>query len=169
MRKLLRVIDSISGYTGGVMKWFCYALVLVVVYDVIMRYVFNDPPMWAFDTAVMLGGTIYVLAWAYTHRYRGHVRVDVIYHHLSHRARAIIDAAGTLFLFFPLLALVIHESFRWMWRAWVIHERFMETYWYPPVAPFRTIVMLGFCLLLLQGIAQFIRDSYIVIKNKPYD
>lgn len=169
MRKLLRVIDAVSGYTGGLTKWLCYALILVVVYDVIMRYVFNDPPMWAFDTAVMLGGTIYVLAWAYTHRHRGHVRVDVIYANLSPRKKAIIDAGGTLLLLFPLLALIIHESFRWMLRAWVIHERFMETYWYPPVAPFRTIVMLGFCLLFLQGVAEFVRNLYFSVKNKPYD
>ena len=169
MRKLLRVIDSVSGYTGGLMKWFVYALVLVVVFDVIMRYVFNAPPMWAFDTAVMLGGAIYVLAFTYTHRYGGHVRVDVVYVHLSPRRKAIVDAAGTLFLLFPLMALLIHESFQWMWRAWVIHERFMETYWYPPVAPFRMIVMLGFCLFSLQAVAEFIRNLHFVIKNKPYD
>ncbi|HEY82669.1 MAG TPA: TRAP transporter small permease subunit [Dehalococcoidia bacterium] len=169
MRKLVRIIDSISGYAGGFAKWLAYLLVLVVVYDVLMRYVFNAPPMWAYDSAVMLGGTIYVLAWAYTHRYRGHVRVDVIYTHLSPRTKAIIDAAGTFFLLFPLLGILVHESFVWQWRAWKIGERFMETYFYPPAAPFRTMVLLGFCLLSLQAVAQFIRDLYFCLKNKPYD
>lgn len=169
MRKLVRFIDAISGYTGGFAKWLAFALILVVVYDVIMRYVFNAPPEWAYDSAIMLGGTIYVLAWAYTHRYRGHVRVDIIYANLSPRGKAIIDAAGTLFLLFPLLALLIEESFSFMWRAWKIGEIFRETYFYPPAAPFRTMVWIGFCLFTIQAIAQFIRDLYFAVKNKPYD
>jgi len=169
MRKLVRIIDAISGYTGGFAKWLAYALILVVAYDVVMRYVFNAPPVWAYDMVIMIGGTIYVLAWAYTHRYHGHVRVDVIYTHLSPRTKAIIDAACTLVLLFPLLALLVHESFLWQWKAWEINERFMETYWYPPAAPFRTMVWIGFCLLSLQVIAHFIRDLYFSVKNKPYD
>ena len=169
MRKLVRFIDAVSGYTGGFAKWLAFALILVVVYDVVMRYVFNAPPMWAYDIAIMLGGTIYVLAWAYTHRYRGHVRVDVIYANLSPRTKAIIDATGTLFLLFPLLALLIQESFSFTWRAWKIGEIFRETYWYPPLAPFRTVVLIGFCLFTLQAVAQFIRDLYFSVKNKPYD
>lgn len=169
MRRIVRVIDSTIRYIGETEKWLCFALILVVVYDVIMRYVFNNPPMWAFDTSIMLGGTIYVLAWSFTHLYRGHVRVDVIYANLSPRKKAIIDAAGTLFLLFPLIALLIRESFRWMWRAWTIKEVFMITYWYPPAAPFRSVVFIGFCLLFLQAIPQFIRDFYFSVKNKPYD
>lgn len=169
MRKVVRVIDAISGYTGGFLKWLTYALILVVAYDVFMRYIVNAPPMWAYDVSVMLGGTIYVMGWAYTQRYRGHVRVDVIYTHLSLRGKAIVDAAGSFFLFFPLMAVLIYEAFHWMWRAWAIHERFMETYWFPPVAPFRTVVLIGFSLLFLQWFAQFIRDLYLSINNKPYE
>lgn len=169
MRKVLGAIDSLSGYTGGMLKWFCYALVLVVVYDVTMRYVFNAPTMWAFETAYMIGGSIYVLGFTYTHLYRRHVRVDIFYSYLSPRGRAIIDVVGTLFLFFPLLALLIHASFSEMWRAWSIGEVSSVTTLYPPIAPFKTVVLLGFCLFTFQAIAQFIRDSYLLITSKPYD
>ncbi len=168
MKRLTDIVDAISGYSGGLMKWFAYLLIIVVVIDVVMRYVFNRPPVWAYDISVMLGGTIYVMAWAYTHRYNGHVRVDVFYTHLSPRKKAVIDTAGTFFFIFPLMMLLILESWEWMWRSWVINERFMETYFYPPVAPFRTIVMIGFCLLLLQAIAEFMKNLYFVVKNKPY-
>jgi len=43
------------------------------------------------------------------------------------------------------------------------------TYWYPPLAPFRTVVALAFLLLAIQGVAQFIRDFYRLIRNKSYD
>ena len=169
MRKVPRVIDAISRYTAELLKWFCYALVLVIVYDVIMRYVFDAPTMWAFEIAYMLGGAIFVLGFAYTHYHRAHVRVDVFYSRLSPRRKAIIDVFGTLFLFFPLLVLFVHGSFSFMWRAWSIGEISIVTNWFPPIAPFRTVVFIGFCLLAFQAIAQFIRDLYILVRNKPYD
>lgn len=169
MRKVLRVIDAITQYTAELLKWFCYALVLVIVYDVIMRYVFDAPTMWAFEIAYMLGGAIFVLGFAYTHYHRKHVRVDIFYSRLSPRRRAIIDVFGTLFLFFPLLVLLIHGSFLWMWRAWSIGEISIVTNWFPPIAPFRTVVFIGFSLLAFQAIAEFIRDLYILVRNKPYD
>lgn len=168
MRKFIRFVSAVTDYTGRYTKWLVYALIVVVVIDVVLRYVFNRPPVWAYDVSVMLGGTIYVLAFAYTHRYNGHVRVDVFYAHLSPRKKAVIDAAGTFFCIVPLMVLLMMESWEWMWRAWKINERFMETYFYPPVAPFRTIVLIGFGLLLLQAIAELIKNVYFVVKNKPY-
>lgn len=169
MKKVLRIIDSISDQTGRVIRWFCYALILVVVYDVTMRYVFNAPTMWAYETAIMIGGSIYVLSFAYTLRHRGHIRIDIFYARLSLRGKAIIDVLGTFFLFFPLLALVAIASYTWMWKAWVTGERSFETYWYPPLAPFRTVILIGYCLLAFQAVTQFIRDLYVLLRNRPYD
>jgi len=160
MRTFIRAIDALSGYAGGLAKWFCYALILIIVYDVTMRYVFNAPTMWAFETSMMLGGSLYTFAYSYTHLHRGHVRVDVIYVHLPLKAKAAIDVLGTFFLFFPLLGFLIKASFALTWRAWAIGETSDITYWYPPLAPFRTVVLLGFCLLALQAVAHFIRDLY---------
>ena len=169
MRKLLRLIDSVTDYAGSVVMWFCYVLVLVVVYDVLMRYAFTAPTMWAHETAIMLGGSIYALAWAYTHRHNGHVRVDVFYLRLSPRGRAIIDVVGGLFFWLPLALILLNISFSWAWRAWVIGEKSTITYWYPPLAPFRTVVVIGFCLLAFQALAHLFRDSYLLIKGKAYD
>lgn len=169
MRKLLRTMDSISGYTGGLLKWLCYALVLIVVIDVVARYVFRAPTVWAYDVSYMLGAVIYSLAWTYTQRYREHVRVDVVYTRLSPRKKAIIDALGTLFVFLPLVALLTVESSRWAWKAWLIKERMVETYWYPPAAPIRTVVALAFALLFFQLVAELTRRGYFAIKGTAYD
>ena len=169
MKKFLGIIDSVSDYTAGLTKWLCYALVLIVVISVTMRYAFNEPTIWGYETAIMTGGTIYVLGWAYAHYHRRHIRVDVIYSHLSLRAKAVIDVIGSLFCIFPLMVVLIYASGKWAWHAWEINEKLTETYWYPPFAPFRTIVLIGFCLFLFQAVAQFIRDLYTMAKNKPYD
>lgn len=134
-----------------------------------MRYVFNAPTKWGYETCSMLGGTIYALGWAYDHLHKSHVRVDIFYTRLSQRGKAITDVICAAIFFFPLMAILIKTTVSWAWRAWSIGEVMIEAHWYPPAAPFRTIVAVGICFFALQGLAQFIRDLYLVIRRKPYD
>jgi TRAP-type mannitol/chloroaromatic compound transport system permease small subunit len=133
---------------------------------VIMRYVFGASTLWAYEVGLMIGATIYVMAWAYVHKNHGHVRVDILYQRLSPRKQAIIDVIGDLFLFIPLMILLVSLSVDWAWRSWATNEKMYETGWYPPASPLRTMVALGVCLFALQGLAQFIRDLYLLIRNK---
>lgn len=134
-----------------------------------MRYVFRRPTMWGYETMIMTGAAMYALAWAYVHREKAHIRVDVFYMRLSARGKAVIDAICTFFLFFPLISLLGYMAFSWMVRAWKIGEKSVESYWYPPIAPLRTAVFLGLLFFGLQGLAQFIRDVYLLVRNKSYD
>jgi len=169
MRNILRVIDSISEWTAKAISWFCVALILVLVFDVVERYVFGGATVWAYETAVMLGATIYVMGWAYVHRLREHIRVDVFYVHLSLRKQVIIDIVGTLLFLLPLLYVMIDTSIFYMVRAWKIDEVLAETFWYPPAFPFRTMMVVGLSLFTIQVVAQFIRDLYLLVRNKAYD
>jgi TRAP-type mannitol/chloroaromatic compound transport system permease small subunit len=169
VNKILRAIDATSGFMGGVVKWFCYVLILVMVYDVTMRYLFDAPTMWAYETAIMLGAAMYALAWSYTHLNKGHVRVDAIYTHFSPRGKALIDVIGAVLFFLPLAATLIYTSAFWTLRAWRIGEVLTEGYWYPPLSPLRTVILIGVVLFALQGSATIFRDVYFLIKNKPYD
>jgi TRAP-type mannitol/chloroaromatic compound transport system permease small subunit len=168
VRKIVRVIDSISDRTGRTACWLASILVFLVALEVIMRYVFNAPTMWNYETSQMTGGSLFALGWAYAHRYHSHVRIDVLYTRLSPRAKAGVDVFGTFFLFFPLMLMFISTSIAWTWQAWEINEKSVETYWYPPIAPFRTVVTIGLILFTLQGLAQFIRDFYLLVRNKTY-
>ena len=109
------------------------------------------------------------MAWAYTHYHRRHVRVDVIYTHLPDKGKAIVDIIGTSFFILPLMIVLIYAAFNWTWEAWAIGEKMHETYWNPPMAPFRTAILIGFCLFAFQIVANFIRDLYFLIKGKSYD
>jgi len=166
MRTIVRVIDAISEYTGKIVRWACLALVLVLCYEVTARYVFNAPTSWASETSSMMGGTIAVLGWSYTHRHGGHVRVDVFYSHLPPRGQAILDIALSLLFFFPLLFFLAYIAWDRMWFSWSMGEVMARGNWYPPVGPIRTVVVLGLCLFALQGVAQFIRDLYRLTRNK---
>jgi TRAP-type mannitol/chloroaromatic compound transport system permease small subunit len=169
MRTIIRSIDSISEWTGRSVSWVCVVLVLVLCYEVLMRYVFSSPTSFVHELSGMLGGTIAALGWSYTHRYRGHVRVDVIYTHLSPRGKATIDVLLTLLLFFPLIAILIKNSAESALFAFKMGEVSRLSFWYPPAWPIKTVMFLGLSLFAFQGIAHFIRDFYQLVKDKPYD
>lgn len=169
MRTVLRVIDSMSQQVGSAARWLCPALVLVGAFDVIMRYAFNAPTIWAYETMIMLGGSIYALGWAYDQLHKSHIRVDVWYARHSPRGKAISDIICTALFFFPMMVILIRASVWWAVEAWSIGEVMIESYWYPPAAPFRTAIALGICLFTLQGAAQFIRDLHFVIRRKAID
>ena len=169
MRNVLRAIDATSDWAGRTMSWCAVALVLMVVLEVFMRYAVQKTIMWSNETGLMLGTALYCAGWAYAHRHRAHIRIDLIYLQMPARVRAIFDVTGTLILFFPLMLVFIQSSAYYTWRAYKIGEMSNLTFWYPPIWPWRTIVLLGFVLLILQGAAHFYRDVYQVIRNKPYD
>jgi TRAP-type mannitol/chloroaromatic compound transport system permease small subunit len=169
MRATLRVIDATSEWTAKAVSWLTVTLVLVLVFDVVERYVFGGATVWAYETGTMLGATIYVMGWAYVTRMRDHIRVDVIYVHLSPRAQLTIDVIGTLLFMLPLLYVLIDTSIYYMLRAWRIGEVLAETFWYPPAGPFRTVVVVGLFLLAFQTVAHLIRDFYQLVRNKAYD
>jgi len=169
MRKLLKVIDTISEWSGRLGRWFTLFLVLVMVYEVISRYAFHRPTMWAYETSIMLGCALYALGYSYVQCHRAHVRVDVFYIRLSSRGKAIIDVIGGVIFFLPLIIMLTDTSWLWMIKAWKIKEKMFETYWFPPAYPLRTAVALGFALLAMQGLAQLFRDFYQLIRNKAYD
>ncbi len=167
VNKLLSIIDSMSEWTGRSISWFAFTLVLVSVYDIVLRYIFNKPTIWAYETSCMFGATIIVAGWGYVLLHHGHVRVDVFYSRMSIRKRAVIDIFGGLLLFFPLVISLLWISIPWTVDAWKMSEVMVETYWYPPAAPIRTVVTIGLGIFALQGIAQFIRDLRLLIRGEP--
>lgn len=166
MRAVFRAIDQISEWTAKATSWLCVALVLVLAYDILMRYVFGGATIWAYETAVMLGATIYLMGWAYIQRLHEHIRIDVIFMRLSPKTRLVIDVIGNLVFLLPLLAVMIDTSIFYMLRAWRINEKLAETFWYPPAGPFKTMLVVGLSLFALQSLVQVIRDIYQVIKGK---
>ncbi|HUU64566.1 MAG TPA: TRAP transporter small permease subunit [Dehalococcoidales bacterium] len=166
MKKVLKTIDALSEWSGDLGRWLMIPLILAIVIEVTMRYAFNHPTMWAYESSIMLGAALYALAFSYAELHNAHVRVDVFYTRLSPRGKAIIDTIGGLVIFLPVMAMLVYTSWEWMLHAWKIKETMVLTYWYPPAYPLRTVIALGFGFLLLQGLAGLFRNFYLLIRNK---
>jgi len=169
MKVILKFVDAISQKVGSAARWLCVALILVGVFEVTMRYVFDAPTIWAYETSSMIGGSIYALGWAFALLHKSHIRVDVFFSRLSLRGQAIADSVLALIFFFPLIGLMAERSIFWAWRAYSRNLVMMESYWYAPQWPFRVILAVGICLLLLQGIVKFVRDAHFAVKGTTID
>jgi TRAP-type mannitol/chloroaromatic compound transport system permease small subunit len=167
MRKILHVIDTVNERAGSISSWLVAALIAVILYEVIARYVFNAPTTWGFNTLRMLGGAIVVLGWVYAQRHNSHIRVDVFYVRFSPRKKALIDVIGTGVFFFPLFGafIVLASSSVWQTLLGIVTVSYQVNL--PTNLLYKIIIFMGFCLFFLQFVARFIRDVYILAKGRP--
>nr|MQY77855.1 TRAP transporter small permease subunit [Bacteroidota bacterium] len=131
MKKIVQVINSISEFTGQVVKFLVVALIIVLCCEVVSRYVFNNPTIWALETAKMLMGTFGACGWGYTYLYDGHVRVDVLYAHLSRRGKAWINVIMSIIFLFPICIILISAGTKWAVFSWKAGEKMVESSWLP--------------------------------------
>ncbi len=167
MKKFLTVVDSISEWSGMIARWAVMALVLVLSFEVVMRYVFDNPTIWAHEMSMMLGVFLVCIGWSYVHLHHGHVRVDVLYSRMSPKGKAITDIVCTLVFFLPLLIVLMYAAAEMAWEAYIFDEVLMASFWYPPALPVRLVVVIGMFTFLLQGVAEFVRDVHLVVKGGP--
>jgi TRAP-type mannitol/chloroaromatic compound transport system permease small subunit len=153
MKKVVQFINSISEYSGRVVMWAVIALIVVLCYEVIARYAFNSPTIWALETSEMLGGVIGVLGWGYT------------YVRLPPRGKALVDVVMALIFLFPLVGILIFSGMSWAATSLATGEKMVESSWLPPAAPFRIVIAAGFCFFALQCVARFITDLHLLIKK----
>lgn len=169
LKKILKAIDKISETAGAVGKWFAVALVLIGSYEAISRHFFNSPTIWAYDSLCMAGGALYLIGASYTYLKNSHTRVDLFYSQLSEKGQAIMDVICALILFFPLMTVMFALSVEWSVKAIKVNEVMFNSFWYPPAAPYRIVFALGLFMLILQGLAKFVRDVYFIIRGKQID
>ncbi len=91
MQKTLLLVDKISTWVGHAFSFLIVVLTLHVTWEVFSRYVLDAPRAWAFDAMIMLYGTMFMMAGAYTLAKNGHVRGDVLYGFFQPRTQATID------------------------------------------------------------------------------
>lgn len=137
---------------------------LTGVYEVAMRYFFNNPTKWVWETNGFLLCVYVALGGGYTLLIRGHVKVDLVYDRLSTRTKSIVDLVSSLFMF-VFLGLLLVQGFKMGLFSLHILEH-SPTIFRPPIYPFKLILVFGIFLFLLQGVANFVRNIYIARSAK---
>jgi len=164
---VLHIADVTSEKTGQVISWLLVPMTGVLVYAVILRYVFNSPPIWAHETGLFMYAALSLLAGAYTQVNKGHVRVDVLRGVLSDRKQALIEVITYLLFFFPFCALVGWFGLKAALRSLAIMECSVSV-WSPILWPIKMLIPIAAFLLLMQGLADFTRELYY-LSGRAYE
>ena len=165
IEKIIGVIDRISEWTGRIVSWLVVVFTVVLGYEVVMRYAFNAPTKWAFDMSYMLGGSYFLLGTGYTLLKKKHVRIDIFYALFSTRKKALVDMIFDIVFFFPLWGVLLYSLIPYVYISWIMDERSMQGYWMPILYPFKTVMPVGIFLLLIQGVAEFLKSALVLARG----
>jgi TRAP-type mannitol/chloroaromatic compound transport system permease small subunit len=157
MQKLLLSVDRISTLVGQAFAWLILALTLQVSWEVFSRYVLNQPNPWAFDLMIMMYGTVFMMAGAYTLSKNGHVRGDVLYGFFPPRLQAGLDLLLYFVFFIPGTVALVWAGYTYAAESLAIRETSTLTANGPPLYPFKMVIPIAGILLLMQGIVEMIR------------
>jgi len=163
--RTIRVIDAISSASGHAVGWIVLPLIAVMSYELTVRYMLN-PTLWAYDLSYMLYGAMFMLGAAYTLRRGAHIRTDFLYQNWPVKVQAAVDAACYLLLFFPGIAIFFWISTDFAWRSYVQSERSVGSAWMPVIWPLKWCIPVGAGLLLLQGVAEFLKCLHALRTGK---
>ena len=151
-----KAIDATNETVGRAVLWLVGAATLISALNALARYGLGRSSNAWLEIQWYLFGAIILRAAGYTLKHNGHVRVDVIYGHCSARAQAWIDLLGALLFLLPLCGLMV----------WLALPAFIDSFQSGEMSPdagglvrwpVRLLIVLGFALLGLQGVAEIIK------------
>src|SRR5436190_11126613 len=157
MQQLLLYVDKVSTFVGQTFSWLIVALTLLITWEVYSRYALDHPHPWAFDVQIMMYGTLFMMAGAYTLAKNSHVRGDVLYGFFPPRVQASLDLTLYLLFFLPGIIAFVWAGYTYAAESWAINEHSNITSEGPPVYPFKTVIPVAGALILMQGIVEIIR------------
>jgi len=143
------------------------ALVLCTVYEVVARYVFHAPTIWAFDITFMLHGSLFMLTGAYALQKGSHIRIDVLSTRLPDRVQHAVNLLAYAGLFLPAIGVVAHATIRRSYSAFVTGEHELVSAWGPTIWPFFSALALGLVLLWIQALVEAARHLRGLVRGTP--
>jgi len=153
-------LDRVNLWSGKIVGWLIFPMVLSLVYEVGARYFFNAPTVWAYDMTYMLYGTFFMLGSGYTLLRGGHIRTDTFYSAWTPRTQGAVDATCYLFFFFPALIAFLWVTWPFFLTSFLRAERVVSSPWMPVIYPLKFAMPLTCALLLIQGVAEFLRSIH---------
>jgi TRAP-type mannitol/chloroaromatic compound transport system permease small subunit len=156
MQKLLLAVDAFSTWFGKACAWTVIGLTVLITLEVFSRYVLNAPHGWVLDAQIMLYGTLFMTAGAYTLSKNGHVRGDVLYGFFRPRTQATIDLVLYILFFLPGIVALTWAGWTFANESLAIREQTFNAD--PiPVYPFKFVIPIAGAVLLLQGLVEIVR------------
>ena len=149
--------DKITLFLSHTIKFLIPVIVLVMLYEVFVRYILFEPTMWANELSLWLAGIVYLIGGIYAMRLRCHIRIVMLYDIVSRKTQRIFDLISVIILVLYAIAVVVGglPDATMSLMTW---ERF-GTFWDPPIpAVMKPLILISIVLIALQGVNNLIVD-----------
>lgn len=157
LTQLSNKLEWFTRKEGELTSFLIYPLLFIVVYEVLMRYLFNAPTTWGFEATTFLYGLHYMFGLAYTDLHDGHVKVDIFTTLASDKVQRILKIVTNLVFFMPVMLCMTIWSIRFAYTS-TIGLEVNATSWAPPIWPLKILMACCFFFLFLQGVANLLKD-----------
>lgn len=171
LKRFAHAVDAINERIGAAIRWLALVMILLGAFNAVARYLTKYAGVSLSSNAYTelqwyLFSLIFLLGAAYGLRHDVHVRVDVLYARLSRKAQAWIDIAGTVLFLIPFCVLMLWVSWPAVRNSWAIHEVSPDPGGLPRY-PIKAVILVGFGLLLLQGLSHIVKQVEVIQGGAP--
>jgi TRAP-type mannitol/chloroaromatic compound transport system permease small subunit len=154
IHQIIKRINTINERMGLYVSYGFIPLTAICIFEVVMRYIFNSPTIWAWDVEKQLFGLITVVGGGYTLLRGSHVSIDILINRFSRKNRIRVKLFTTCLLLATVLILIYETSTTAIGSVGILESS--STYWKHPIYPMKIIIAIGICLLFLQGVSLFL-------------
>ena len=163
----VRYMDATSRVVGKVVMFLIFGMIAILLYETVSRTIFNRPHIWSVESAQFVMAAYYLLGGGYSMLIGSHVRMDLLYNNWSAKKKAVVDVI-TFFIILLYLVVLIYGGFQGILYA-LKYKQVTYSAWAPQVAPIKIIMQIGIVMMLLQVIAEFIKDLAIIRGENIYE
>lgn len=168
LRNIQHAFDKFTEFSGKLVSWLVLALVLLVSYDVTMRYLFQSGSIALQEWEWHLFSIIFLLGAAYTLKHDDHVRLDLFYksQFMNPNKRAWVNLLGSVFVLIPFSILIIISSWPFVEQAYIHMESSPDPGGLTNRWLLKAAIPTGFFLLIIQGISQILENLLFILTGE---
>lgn len=168
LKKITNILDRMNEFVGKLVSWSVLLIMLLIVYEVLSRRVFNSPTIWTLEITTMLFGFYFMMIAGYGLLTKSLVSVDIFYERFTLKTKAIIDLITYTILFLPFVISVLYGGLLFAFTSWIQKEVSWSAF-SPPVYPIKTVIPVAMFFLLLQGISEILKRVIVLMEGNELD
>jgi TRAP-type mannitol/chloroaromatic compound transport system permease small subunit len=171
LERFAAAVERLNDALGRALRWLALLMVFMGAYNAVARWATRFAGVSLSSNALnelqwYLFSMIFLLGAAYGFRRDVHVRVDVLFQRLGERGRAWIDLLGTVLFLLPFSILMLKVAWPTVRASWVVRETSPDPGGLPRY-PIKAVILVGFFLLVLQGLAHVVRQVQVLRGAPP--
>ncbi len=162
--RIVHGIDKLNSFISSLTMWLMIPLIGIILYEVVARYCFNAPTVWGTEMIMMTFGALVIFSGPVSIMDKVQVGVDIFSSRWSSRTRAIVSCLTFVFTAI-FLFLLWKTSLIYALEAWEMKE-VSPSAWGQPVYHWKALVPVAVGLMLLQSVAEFLRNAWLAVTGK---